>query len=547
MGKKLLNLLLFLLVGAACVVITLYVGRDQPRVMIYNFIFLGVMAVLYLAGMFGGMFRMDDLSRALARANQEIRSIFKLPGKASSSDLAVLDNVFDNKFLDKKMRDFTDGINKTEEGIGDIEDYINDEELDLHVHKRLLEMVPDIFTSLGILGTFVGLVWGLKNFQPDNYEAITSSVSGLVDGIKVAFLTSIYGIALSIVYSYGMKSGYTAMMENLQQFLNRFHSFVMPNAENESRNLLVSAQKIQADAMTKMTQQFTVQLADSFEKVITPTFRKMNSSLDTLVNAVTQTQTDAVHELLDIFLEQMNSSFRLQFRDFNKALDEMNKAQKDSVEFTNTLYRNMSERLNASFAENEQALRDSVTQFGNMQTRLMSTAAQITKENQEIQQAQQQEYEQIMTYMKDAEKSATKFWVAANQTMKKYVEAAAESMERVKDTAESQNEVQIANKQLIQDFAAKMDEFAEYQKKSYQTMDQVRRLLGDITATTNPKDVYLQGGRSDTIAQQRSFDALRRTIDEQGETEKQYLEEITRMMREMNKNAQKGKIGNIFR
>ena len=43
---------------------------------------------------------------------------------------------------------------------------INEDEIDLHVHKKLLEMVPDIFTSLGILGTFVGLVWGLKNFEP---------------------------------------------------------------------------------------------------------------------------------------------------------------------------------------------------------------------------------------------------------------------------------------------------------------------------------------------------------------------------------------------
>ena len=57
----------------------------------------------------------------------------------------------------------------------------------------------DSFTSIGILGTFVGLVWGLKDFQPSDYEAMTSSVSSLVDGIKVAFLTSIYGIAFSIV------------------------------------------------------------------------------------------------------------------------------------------------------------------------------------------------------------------------------------------------------------------------------------------------------------------------------------------------------------
>lgn len=67
----------------------------------------------------------------------------------------------------------------------DIEEFLNEDDLDMHVHKRLLEMAPDLFTSIGILGTFVGLVWGLKDFQPSDYEAMTSSVSSLVDGIKV--------------------------------------------------------------------------------------------------------------------------------------------------------------------------------------------------------------------------------------------------------------------------------------------------------------------------------------------------------------------------
>ena len=43
---------------------------------------------------------------------------------------------------------------------------------------------------------------GLKNFQPTDYEVMTSSVSALVDGIKVAFLTSIYGVA-----QWAMESG----------------------------------------------------------------------------------------------------------------------------------------------------------------------------------------------------------------------------------------------------------------------------------------------------------------------------------------------------
>ena len=44
-------------------------------------------------------------------------------------------------------------MEKNQEGIGDVEDYINEDEIDLQ-YKKILEMAPDIFTSLGILGTF---------------------------------------------------------------------------------------------------------------------------------------------------------------------------------------------------------------------------------------------------------------------------------------------------------------------------------------------------------------------------------------------------------
>lgn len=83
-------------------------------------------------------------------------------------------------------------------------------------------MAPDIFTSLGILGTFIGLVWGLKSFEPSSYETMTTSVSALVDGIKVAFLTSIYGIAFALIYSSGMKSVYSGMDAKLQDFWRDF-------------------------------------------------------------------------------------------------------------------------------------------------------------------------------------------------------------------------------------------------------------------------------------------------------------------------------------
>ena len=69
-------------------------------------------------------------------------------------------------------------------------------------------------------------------------------------------------------------------------------------------NILVASQKNQTAAMEQMAEKFSVQMADSFEKVITPTFQKMNDSLDVLVNSVTRCQEDAIKEILDTFLKE---------------------------------------------------------------------------------------------------------------------------------------------------------------------------------------------------------------------------------------------------
>ena len=539
MGKKIVNVVLFLAVVATAVGMTIYTGKGAASVMVYNFVFLGVMVLIYLSGMIGGMFKMNRLSEALRHGTEEVSSIFKAPGKAKAEDLSVLNEIFGNTYLDKKMDTFRGSIDKSQEGIGDVEDFINEEEMDLHIHKRLLEMVPDILTSLGILGTFVGLVWGLKNFNPNDYAAMTSSVASLVDGIKVAFLTSIYGIALSIVYTYGMKSEYSSLTENLQGFLDRFHAYVMPTAENESRNLLVSSQKIQTEAMNKMAEQFSVQMADSFEKVITPTFRKMNDSLDMLVTSVTRCQQDAVKEILDGFMKEMHNSFQLQFKDFNEALNQLKKAQKENADYTATLYQTMSTQLSDNYLQQERVMKDAVTELGNLQNRYLTTANRIVQDNQNIQKMQQQDYQHVTEYLKEAEQSAAKFWVACNQTMKRYVEAATAGMENAGQSSQASADVLKANRQLIQDFDTKMQEFSQYQKLSYQTMEQVRRLLTDVSLSG--KDLQLQSGRVDSISQKASVDKIQRLLEEQGEAQRELLEDISKNIRELSKAAQKGK------
>lgn len=64
-------------------------------------------------------------------------------------------------------------------------------------HSRFLTQAPSVLTSLGILGTFLGIVIGLLHF---NVEDIDGSIGPLLAGMKTAFLTSLVGMFLAIVF-----------------------------------------------------------------------------------------------------------------------------------------------------------------------------------------------------------------------------------------------------------------------------------------------------------------------------------------------------------
>lgn len=541
MGKRIMNTVLFLAVLGGCIAMTLITGKGSVSTMTYNFVFLAIMAVIYLVGLFGGMFRVDGIAQAFMRGTQELTSVFKMPGKAKTEDLSCLKGIFDHKYLDDRMDNFIDSMGKNQEGVGGIEEYINEDEIDLHVHKKILEMAPDIFTSLGILGTFIGLVWGLKSFEPSSYETMTTSVSTLVEGIKVAFLTSIYGIAFALIYSSGMKSVYAGMDEKLQGFLEKFHLYVLPTAESESRNLMLASQKVQTKAMKQMAEQLTSQMADSFEKAINPTFQKMNESLEILTESVTRCQEDMVQEILRSFLREMNGSFKMQFKDFNEALVQLKKAQKETADYTTRLYQSMSDQLNESYARQSESMKEIVDELGRIQGRYMTTATRITQDNQEIQKMQQQDYQRVTDYLRESEKTSAKFWVACNQTMQKYVETATQGMEKVSAANQAGEDVLRANQKLVEELDAKLKDFVSYQKMTYQTMDEVRKLFADIAVQKDNNNIYLSAGKtSQNASQKESMEEVRRLLEEQGERQEALLEEMNKNMKNISKN-QKGK------
>lgn len=65
------------------------------------------------------------------------------------------------------------------------------------VNQYFYDNIPNLFTVLGVLGTFCGIYAGLQNFKSEDIE---NSIPPLLEGLKTAFGTSIFGIILSIVF-----------------------------------------------------------------------------------------------------------------------------------------------------------------------------------------------------------------------------------------------------------------------------------------------------------------------------------------------------------
>lgn len=546
MGKKALDKVLFVLVVIAGILFTWFVSGGVLETMIFNFVFLGIMIVIALTGMVVCFGRMSRLENAFLDAEDEIDKTFGGLDALNGEEQSLKKDLFGHEILDEKYGEFLSFVKKSQSGLADIEDYINEEEIDSIIGKRMMELIPDILTSLGILGTFIGLVVGLKNFEPSNYEAMTASVSALVDGIKVAFLTSIYGISLSLVFGYGSKSAYSSLMECMKRFLDKFHGCVIPSAEAETRNLMVNFQEEQTGAITRMTEQFSEHLANSFEKVITPSFRKMNQSMDILTETMASGQEKMMSGLLDDFLAKMNATFKMQFENFNEALEEMTQAQKELTAGTKGLYEQLAGDLHASFEAEDANMKGLVREMGAMQKEYMTSAQQTIDNNQRYAESLDNNYRQVISYLQEAEQTSAKFWVACNQAMQKYVSAASVSVEGFAAASQHNSNLYEANERLVESYTDRMQEFVQYQKMTARTMEQVQNLLYNIvtspdeTHRTNIRNMAINNSNRDMLIQ------IQKTLEEQGARQEELLEMMLSYMKESIRNNNKKNKG-IFR
>lgn len=165
----------------------------------------------------------------------------------------------------------------------DIEDFIDYQLIDDAVEKGRLSLVPGAMTGLGILGTFIGLSIGLQAFNTGSAEEITNSIGPLMDGIKVAFHTSIYGMIFSLTFNLIFKTVLEQAYHKLDEFVSEFKRYVRPDAVYDNGNRTFEIQQKQLEAL--MATQKTIQ------ETMLPYLRAMGENIED-IRVLTRDQND---------------------------------------------------------------------------------------------------------------------------------------------------------------------------------------------------------------------------------------------------------------
>lgn len=207
-----------------------------------SMIFVIGQAILMLIGFIFGIFKVSRYSRAFQLGRYTLIQTRK---EIQSDDLWLPISKYDNLFqydpLDKDFINYKNFVferKKKDTGIlPDIEDVINEDTVSIKSWRNIVNQIPETLTGIGILGTFVGLIIGVGRIGFSSVQAAVTSLQTMINGIEIAFYTSIVGIILSILFNLTYKFFWNAMLKDMFLFIDDFHKHVIASEEEQMREL----------------------------------------------------------------------------------------------------------------------------------------------------------------------------------------------------------------------------------------------------------------------------------------------------------------------
>ena len=213
-----------------------------------------------------------------------------------------------------------------------VEDYINEETV-IYGPGRVsfAEALPGLLTSLGFLGTLIGLARGLSGFSMTDSAAVQDSIVTLIPGMRYAFMTSIFGVVGSVLFTLITRAVYGSTQHTLTQFYSAMsrHAGVLSVDPMTQIAIYQQEQTALIKTMAKdLNGKFTETMADTITKSLDP----MHQTMKGFVNGISKEQARLIDVVLARFIDRLNDSLNGSLKRFGQVLDETSTLQRESSE-----------------------------------------------------------------------------------------------------------------------------------------------------------------------------------------------------------------------
>ncbi|MFZ3018030.1 MAG: hypothetical protein WA056_06200 [Gallionella sp.] len=390
---------------------------------LHIYIFAGLLGLLFLSFVFFFLIPSFIASRQLARTNGKLK---ELNGKPDGS----LDQIFhESDTLEHLWQEYADTLHKqhTDEpgpavrfrstvpaGMVFRPDIL----VDIPLRTDFFKHLPGLFTGIGIIGTFYGLLLGLQSFAvSDNPVIVRASLSQLLNGVSEAFLVSAAAITLAMAITFVEKLAITrlnAKVETLVQLLDGL--FVSGAGEEylarlvrasetssaqtagllkgELKQILTELTERQIAATNAGTQALGDRIAASIEETMKAPLLEMANALKNTSNSQESAVQTMLTSVLENFSRQMKDLFGGQMTGINSLQQQTIDALQSAVATLERMAADvgaegqrstsaMAEQLAESIAASESRQRIMNEQLGEFVEQMRQIGAQSQNEAQE--------------------------------------------------------------------------------------------------------------------------------------------------------------------
>lgn len=343
---NLFSALLFILAFAASLGV-FYLTRSGEGYtdFIINLAFDAVAAIFILIYFLGCAGPVARMASALSRVKDDILCAEEEP-KALWARYSKNNAPFGNRRLDERYGAYLRELRRLYKQNAitadcDIDEYINEEQVYSAVNKPFCDQLGGIMSGLGILFTFIGLVYGLRNFDASTVDMMQTSTQALMAGIKIAFLTSIFGLIYSLLFNLFYKRLVKNCVEAVYDFQDVYTECVRPSNEHGAENAMLRLQTEQNAALERFGSSVGEQVSEAVITLMKPSVDKMHDAIVQYTTVAIEDQRAGMEKVVRYFLENMNDSMGSIFTQMKARIDELSVWEQDMIDSIRNMTDNM--------------------------------------------------------------------------------------------------------------------------------------------------------------------------------------------------------------